>query len=162
MTTQHNRARLVAIAFLIFLSYVAWNAHTPGQPRTLKDFLFVLGIFAVPFCVFMYAITSFSSWRDTAAPADEIGLRHRLAIIGSVLGSASAALLLLLLPFWTMAVEHQLLEDCWIITGAATAIGAVLCGIVGAPRWRRAALFSILLVPFWFVVTIFLVKAAMD
>jgi len=50
------RRVLFPIAFLIFLLYAACNAHTPGQPRTLKDFLFVLEVFAIPFVVFIYTV----------------------------------------------------------------------------------------------------------
>lgn len=162
MSGQRNRGRLLAIAFLIFLSYAAWSAHTPGQPRTVKDFLFILGIFAVPFGVFIYTISSFSNWRALAAPAHEVGLRTRLAIIGSVLGSASAALLLLSLTLWSTLVQHQVLEECWVVTGVVMAIAATFCGFLGVPKLRRPALLSVLLVPFWFVVAVFLVKAALD
>jgi len=157
-----QRRWLFPISFLIFLVYAIWNAHTPGQPRTVKDFLFVLEVFAIPFVVFVYAVSFSSNWKGIAAAGREVGLRHRIAILGSVLGSASAALLLLFLPLWSIAVDHPLLQDCWVVTGVAMAVVAAVCGMVGASKLRRPAMFSIALLPFWAVLAAFLLKAAMD
>jgi len=157
-----QRRWLFPIAVLIFLLYAGWNAHTPGQPRTVKDFLFVLEVFAIPFGVFVYAVSSSFKWQGIAAVGDGVGLRHRIAILGSVLGSASAALLLLFLPLWSIAVDHPLLQDCWLVAGVLMSVGAVLCGMVGAPKLRRPGLFSIALLPFWGVLATLLLKATMD
>jgi len=162
MNYRFNRRWLLAIAVLIFLSYAAWNAHTPGQPRTVKDFFFILEIFAIPFGVLIYAITAFPNWKAIALAGGDVGLRHRIAMVGSALGSASAALLLLLLPLWSVAIEHQALAEYWVITGVVMATGAALCGIVGAPKLRRPAVVTVVLIPFWFLLAIFLLKAVLD
>jgi len=46
------------------------RAHTPGQPRTLKDFLFILEIFAIPLAVLIYTITASPNWKDMPVAAD--------------------------------------------------------------------------------------------
>ena len=47
----------------------------------------------------------------------------------SALGIESAALLLLLLPFWSFAIEHQVLAEYWVLAEILLATGAILCGI---------------------------------
>lgn|SRR5262249_30796467 len=162
MDVDSNRRWLLPIGLLIFLSYAAWNARTPGQPRTVKDFLFILEIFAIPFVVLIYAITAFPNWKDISVAGAGMGLRHRVAIVGSALGIASAALLLLLLPFWSVAIEHQVLAEYWVIAGILLATGAAFCGIFGAPKLRRPAVVTVVLIPFWSVLAIFLLKAVLD
>jgi len=162
MGFRHNQRWLVATAILIFVVYAAWSAHTPGQPTTVKDFLFVLEVFGVPFAFFVYAVSWWPYWRGLATGRLLSGSRPRIAVIGSVLGAVSAGLFLLFLPFWNIAVEHQALREYWVIAGALTTIAASLCGIVGAPTLRRPALFSVCLLPFWYFLVALLLKAAMD
>ena len=153
----------MVLATLAFLGYAVWTAHTPGQPRTLQDFLFIVGVFGVPFLVLAYGLWSLNGSTELATTgyAGE-SKRGRIALAGAVLSTASAALLLLMLPFWDSLIERERLGTLWVITGMLTAAIATLCGIIGSSKLRRPAVISVFLLPFWLFAAGLLVKGVMD
>lgn len=159
MALRRHRGLIVVLAALVFLGYLIWEAHTPGEPRTMRDFLFLLAMTGVPFLLFLYHVWSWITWGELAS---EDSRRSRLAIHGSAMGGASAALLILLLPAWSFVVEHDKLAECWVGAGVLMAVAAAICGIVAAPKLRWPALSSVLLLPFWLFMAGYLVKAVMD
>ncbi|HET9406576.1 MAG TPA: hypothetical protein VFO39_05025 [Candidatus Sulfotelmatobacter sp.] len=158
------RKPALIVSTLVFLGYTLWAAHTPGESRTVKDFMFLLGLFGVPFLVFAYSLWLLSGG---ASELEETGSRNearrsRVGLIGAILALLSAALLLLLEPFWISLVEHPDIGAIWVVLGMVLAVVATVCGIVGSSRLRRAALASILLLPFWVTAGGLLIKAIMD
>lgn len=157
------RGPLLGFATLIFLAYAVWGGHLPGEPPSMRDFLFILTLFGGPFLVFAYAFWSVSDWSGVAGTrGDRESRRLRIALTGAVLGGSSAALLLLVAPFWDALVMHEGLAKIWILTGMLTAIAAAVCGIGGASKLRVPALVSVMLLPFWLFAAGLLVKAVMD
>ncbi len=75
---------------------------------------------------------------------------------------ASAAMLVLLLPLWSFAIEHEKFAAAWVGAGMLMAAAATVCGIAGASRLRWPALASALLLPFWLFMAGFLLKAILD
>src|SRR5215470_12501338 len=162
---QWPRGPLLGIATVVFLAYALWAAHTPGEPRTVRDFLFLIQLLGVPFLVFAYALWSLMDSTKMAKGRDSVSLdakRARIALAGAVVGAASAALLLLILPFWDALLKHESLGELWVITGLLMATAAVLCGIIGKSQLRRPAIASVFLLPFWVFAAALLVKATMD
>ena len=161
-SVQSLRKPILILSGLLFLGYALWAAHTPGEPRTLKDFVFLLGLFGVPFVVFAYALWSLSGSTELAERSRSERRRSLIAFTGAILGVLSAALLLLLEPLWSSLVEHADLAIIWVISGMVLAGAATVCGIIGVSSLRRAALASVLLLPFWGCAAGLMVKAAMD
>ena len=160
---QRSRGPLLGAATVVFLAYALWAAHTPGEPRTVRDFLFVIQLFGVPFLVFAYALWSLMDSTGMVSGQDSVNAkRARIALTGAVLGAASAALLLLILPFWDALLNHKRLGELWVITGLFMTTAAILCGILGTSRLRRPAIVSVFLLPFWIFAAGLLVKATMD
>lgn len=149
------RAAIVAASGVAFAASVVAQAHAPGDPPQVRDVLFLLAVFGVPFLVFVFMVWT-TRWERTP------GVRPRLALIGAVTGYASAAMLLLLLPLWSVFVGRDRLAAGWVIGGLVLALVASICGMAGAPRLRRAALASVLLLPFWFFAAVLLLRAALD
>ena len=149
----------MVVSALAFLAYLVWAAHTPGEPRTLRDFLFLLALSGIPFASLLYSVWWGMAWGE---PADPDGRKRRLALAGLALGAASAAMLVLLLPLWAVAVEHSRWAACWIGSGMLMSAAAALCGLAGPARARRPALFSAVLLPFWLFSAGLLLKAALD
>jgi Na+-translocating ferredoxin:NAD+ oxidoreductase RnfA subunit len=85
-----------------------------------------------------------------------------MALAGSILGAASALLLLLLLRFWEMVVQHESMAQFWVGAGILMALVGTGCGILGTPRLRIPAILSGLLLPFWGFAAALLLKAALD
>ena len=156
---RRHRGLLVAALAVAFLGYLVWEAHTPGEARTMPDFLFLLALTGVPFLIFLYNLWSWITWSEVAA---EDSRRSGLAIQGLALGGASAAMLILLLPLWSFVIEHEKVAVFWVGAGVLMAAAATVCGIAGAPRLRRAALLSVILLPFWLFAAGLLLKAVMD
>lgn len=156
-----HRAWLFGFSALGFLIYTAWAAHAPGQPRTLNDFLFLVSVFGVPFLILTFSLWSLSGHNELT-PANRGSTRVRVALTGSVFGASSAALLLLLQPFWDLFVEHERVTEIWVIVGMALAVAATICGVIGLSRLRRSAIASALLLPFWLFAAGLLLKAALD
>ena len=125
----------------------------------MPDFLFLLALTGVPFLIFLYNLWSWITWSEVAA---EDSRRSGLAIQGLALGGASAAMLILLLPLWSFVIEHEKVAVFWVGAGVLMAAAATVCGIAGAPRLRRAALLSVILLPFWLFAAGLLLKAVMD
>jgi hypothetical protein len=95
--------------------------------------------------VFAYALWSLSSSTELAERSRSERRRSLIAFTGAILGVLSAALLLLLEPFWSSLVEHADLAIIWVISGMVLAGAATVCGIIGVSSLRRAALASVLL-----------------
>lgn len=160
---KRSRGPLLAGLTIVFLTFTLWAAHTPGEPRTLRDFIFVIELFGIPFLVFAYALWSLMGSAEIATRQDgDNAPRARIALTGAILGAASAALLLLIFPFWDVLVEREHLAELWIISGLLTTTAAILCGIIGSSQLRRSAILSIVLLPFWIFAAAFLAKAIMD
>lgn len=161
---QRIRGPLLASATLTFFAYALWTAHTPGEPRTVKDFLFVIGLFGVPFLVFVYSLLSLSGPTEIVSLSKSSAWtgRQGIATKGAVLGAVSASLLLLMLPFWDALIVHEGWGATWVITGIITAAAATLCGIVGVSKLRGPAIVSAVLLPFWLFAAGLLVKATLD
>jgi len=160
---QRLRGPLLALGIFAFLAYSAWSAHTPGEPRTMRDFLFFVALFGGPFLVLAYVLWSLSGLTELATAWGSCASRKgRIALIGAILGAGSAALLLLIGPFWSRLIEHEGLGALWAITGMLLAVAATLCGIIGSTKLRRSALVSVFLLPFWIFAAGLLVKGAMD
>jgi hypothetical protein len=157
------RGLLLGVATAVFLACVLWAAHTPGEPRTVRDFLFVIQLLGVPFLVFAYALWSLMGWTEAATRQDcGNAKRARIALAGAVLAVASAALLLLILPFWNALLKDERLGELWVITGLLMTTAAILCGIIGTSQLRRPAIVSFFLLPFWIFAAGLLLKATMD
>lgn len=149
------RAALLAASAVAVVAFGIGQAHPPGDPPQVKDILFVLAVFGVPYLVFAFIVwTARWEWRP--------GARPRLAMLGAAAGGASAAMLLLLLPLWSVLVGRDALAAGWVIGGVALGLAATVCGIGGAPKLRRPALASVLLLPFWFFAAVLLLKASLD
>ena len=161
---QWSRGLLLGVATVVFLACALWVAHAPSEPRTVRDFLFVIELFGVPFLVFAYALWSLMDSAEMVTRQDDSGNAKgaRIALAGAVLGTASAALLLLILPLWDALLKHERLEELWVITGLLMTTAAILCGIIGTSRLRRPAIVSVFLVPFWIFAAALLLKATMD
>jgi len=163
LLVKRSRGTLLGVATVIFLACALGAAHTPGEPRTVRDFLFVIELFGVPFLVFAYALWSLMGPTEMASGQDRGKSRGpRIAWAGAVLGATSAALLVLILPFWDVIVKHERLGALWLITGLLLTTAAILCGIIGTSRLRRPAILSVFLLPFWIFAGGLLVKATMD
>jgi hypothetical protein len=160
LAVRRNRRWLLGFSIPLFLLYAALSAHTPGEPRTPKDFLFIVGVFAVPFALLVYPISLLLSCSHSNS--DGRKPRARIALLGSVFASVSAFLLLLLSPCWSIVVGHELLGECWVAVGSLMAAAATICGIVGESPLRRPAVLSSLLLPFWYFLATLLLKVAMD
>jgi hypothetical protein len=156
---RRYRSPLVGVAAVVFFGYLVWSAHTPGEPRTVRDFLFLLALTGIPFLLLLYDVWSWISWEELAAQRSR---RTRLALAGSMMGGASAAMLVLLLPIWEFAVQHEKLGASWVGTGMLMALAATVCGIAGASRLRWLALLSAILLPFWLFASALLLKALLD
>lgn len=157
------RKPALIVSTLVFLGYTLWAAHTPGESLTVKDFVFLLGLFGVPFLVFAYSVWLLSGGTELEETRSRNKARRsRVGLIGAILALLSAALLLLLEPFWISLVEHPDIGAIWVVLGMVLAVVATVCGIVGSSRLRRAALASILLLPFWVTAGGLLIKAIMD
>src|SRR5262249_28396450 len=115
------------------------------------------------FLVFAYALWALSGSTERATTGHHEKFRKgRIALIGAVLGAASGAGLLLLLPFWGSLIEHENLAKLCVLAWMLLAIAATLCGIIGASKLRRPAIVSALRLPFWILVAALLVKGMMD
>jgi len=77
MALRQYRVLVVVMCGVAFLVYLVWEAHTPGEPRTMQDFLFLLGLSGVPFVLLVYNVWSWMTW---AEPAGENSRRSRLAL----------------------------------------------------------------------------------
>ncbi len=156
---RQYRGLVVVASGVAFSVYLVWEAHTPGEPRTVQDFLFLLGLTGVPFALLLFNLWSWMSW-DGASAANR--RRGRLALAGLAMGTASAAMLVLLLPLWEIGVEHERLAVCWVGSGMLMSAAGTVCGIAGSPGLRRPALLSVLLLPFWLFAAGVLLKAVLD
>jgi hypothetical protein len=78
-------------------------------------------------CVFAYALWSLSSSTELAERSRSERRRSLIAFTGAILGVLSAALLLLLEPFWSSLVEHADLAIIWVISGMVLAGAATVC-----------------------------------
>jgi len=135
MAIRRYRVPVVVISGVVFPVYLVWEAHPPGEPRTMRDFLFLLALSGLPFVLLLYDVWSWMAW---GAPAAEDSRRNRFALYGLAMGSASAAMLVLLLPLWEIAVQHEWLAECWVGSGAVMSAAGTVCGIIGSPGLRRA------------------------
>jgi len=157
------RKPLLGVLSLTFLAYLLGAGRPPGASITIKDTLFLLALFGAPFGVFAYSLWSLTGCSELSVVSETIDLRRRkIALWGTMLSVASAALLLLLLPFWSTLVEHTHFGTIWVILGMVFAAAATMCGIIGSSKLRRAAVSSALLLPFWIFAAGLLVKASMD
>ncbi|HEV2495265.1 MAG TPA: hypothetical protein VG204_19580 [Terriglobia bacterium] len=159
MALRQYRVSVVVISGVAFLVYLVWEAHTPGEPRTMRDFLFLLGLCGVPFALLLYIVWSWMTW---GKPAAEDSRRSRLALNGSAMGAASAAMLVLLLPLWEIVVQDERLAACWVGIGMLLSGAGTVCGLVGSPGRRRPAISSVFLLPFWLFAAGLLLKAVLD
>ena len=159
MALRQYRVLVVVMCGVAFLLYLVWEAHTPGEPRTMQDFLFLLGLSGVPFVLLVYNVWSWMTWGE---PAAENSRRSRLALAGLTMGAASAAMLVLLLPLWEIVVQHDRLAACWVGSGMLMSAAGTVCGIVGSPGLRRPAILSVFLLPFWLFAAGLLLKAVLD
>jgi hypothetical protein len=156
---RQYRVPVVVISGLAFLVFLIWEAHTPGEPRTMQDFLFLLGLSGVPFVLLLYNVWSWMTWGELAA---EDSRRSRLALYGLAMGAASAVMLVLLLPLWEIAVQHERLAAYWVGSGMVMSAAGTVCGIAGSPGLRRPAILSVFLLPFWLFAAGLLLKAVLD
>ena len=159
MAIRRYRVPVVVISGVVFPVYLVWEAHPPGEPRTMRDFLFLLALSGLPFVLLLYDVWSWMAW---GAPAAEDSRRNRFALYGLAMGSASAAMLVLLLPLWEIAVQHERLAECWVGSGAVMSAAGTVCGIIGSPGLRRPAVLSLFLLPFWLFAAGLLLKAVLD
>src|SRR6266571_2729309 len=120
---RRHRRLLVAPLAVAFLGYLVWEAHTPGEARTISDFLFLLELTGVPFLIFLYDLWSWITWSEVAA---EDSRRSGLAIQGLALGGASAAMLILLLPLWSFVIKHEKVAVFWVGAGVLMAAAATV------------------------------------
>jgi len=127
----------------------------------MKDVSLYLAILGIPLAILGYAVWCMGKWGKLSTGASSI-MRVRLALAGAILSAASAGLLVVLVPLWSVAVEHTRLEVAWVSVGVFTCLAAVTCGVFGAARLRRPAVSSVLLLPVWLAVAGLLLKATID
>ncbi len=159
MVLRPYRVPTMVISGVAFLVDLVWEAHTPGEPRTMRDFLLLLELSGVPFALFLYNVWS---WMSVGGLAAEDNRRRGLALAGLAMRAAAAAMLVLLLPFWEIAVQHERFAACWVGSGMMMAVAGTVCGIAGSPALRRSAILSVLLLPFWVFAAGLLLKAVLD
>jgi hypothetical protein len=128
---------------------------------SMQDAFLYLAILGIPLAILGYAIWFISRWKRLSVGATN-ATRVRLALVGAVLGAISAALLVVLVPLWSVAVEHTRLQVAWVSAGVLMGLAAAVCGILGAARLRRPATSSLLLFPVWAAVAGLLLKATLD
>ena len=127
----------------------------------MKDASLYIAILGIPLAILSYSVWFMSKWNALSVEASSV-VRVRLAFAGALLVAVSAALLVVLVPLWSAAVEHTRLELAWVSTGVLMCIAAAGCGIFGAARLRRPATSSLLLLPVWLAVAGLLLKATLD
>jgi hypothetical protein len=127
----------------------------------MKDASLYIAILGIPLTILGYSAWFMSKWDALSVEASSV-VRVRLAFAGALLVAVSAALLVVLVPLWSVAVEHTRLELAWVSAGVLMCIAAAGCGIFGAARLRRPATSSLLLLPVWLAVAGLLLKATLD
>ena len=127
----------------------------------MKDVSLYIAILGIPLAILSYSVWFMSKWDALSVEASSV-VRVRLAFAGALLVAVSAALLVVLVPLWSVAVEHTRLELAWVSAGVLMCIAAAGCGIFGAARLRRPATSSLLLLPVWLAVAGLLLQATLD
>lgn len=173
VTAIPHPLRWVGVLALLFSVYVVWSAGSgllrmaPGP----ADVLFEVSIWGPPFLLLAYIARSWTRWRKLDLPKAGSGARATIAVVGSLLAAGSAAFLILFRPLEDLLLNLAPLSfwdklspvlACWLLAGTLMSLGAVVCGIAGAPRLRRPALLSALLLPIWYAMALILIMAMHD
>lgn len=151
---------LVILAAVIFFAYMVWAPHENFRLLPdLADRIVFFVAFSIPFLLLGYAVWYWTRWPKSKPEERQEGTKASLT--GSILAAASAVLLILLQPMIDTAfhvysreslsggVNLQGLEANWVWAGVLMAIIGVVFGIAGAPRLRRPAVCSLILLPIW-------------
>lgn len=161
LSNRHFRLPIVTAAALTFLIFSVRSVRLSGEPARWQGLLFVIGFFGFPLLVLVFIVWS-SGWKEITGETRELSFRNRMALTAEAMGAASAALFVLLLPFWGVLVVHSSLAELWELAGVLTSLLAMACAMAGSPKRWRPAIASALLLPFWFAAAALFVKALMD
>jgi hypothetical protein len=163
MDISENRVRLsiLAVALLLVIASAVRDARMASDFVNLDDLLFVFGIYAIPFLIFVLTVWT-GRWSDLKAGSPSLTVREKISVAAEISGAIAPGMLLLNLPLWKLLASHESLGAAWLIAGVFSSILAIVCALAGSPRLWRHAIASALLIPFWVVLAGLLAKAMMD
>jgi hypothetical protein len=163
MDISENRVRLsiLAVALLLVIASAVRDARMASDFVNLDDLLFVFGIYAIPFLIFVLTVWT-GRWSDLKAGSPGLTVREKISVAAEISGAIAPGMFLLNLPLWKLLASHESLGAAWLIAGVFSSILAIVCALAGSPRLWRHAIASALLIPFWVVLAGLLAKAMMD
>jgi len=163
MDFSEHRVRLsiLAVALLLVIASAIRDARMASDFANLDDLLFVFGIYAIPYLIFVFMVWT-GRWSDLKARSRSLTMREKIAVGAEIAGAIAPGMFLLNLPLWGLLASHESFGSAWLVAGAFSSVLAILCALAGSPRLWRHAIASALLVPFWVVLAGLLAKAMMD
>lgn len=155
------RWSITAIAALILVIFAIRDSQMGSASVNPEDLLFLLGIYGIPFVIFVFMVWS-GRWRELRSGPENRTTRHIIALIAEIAGALAAGMFLLNLPLWVLLASGEAFGVAWMIAGLVISTVAVLCALAGSPLLWRHAIASALLLPFWVVDIGLLAKTIMD
>jgi hypothetical protein len=161
LTRHPARLAIVGCAALMIVVFGVRDAQLGSDTVRPDDLLFLLGIYTVPFLVFVFMVWS-GRWSELKRIAAPLSKQVFIGFAADVTRVISPGMFLLTLPFWGALASHESLAGAWLLAGVLSSIVAIGCTIAGSPRRWVHAIVSIAMLPCWLFVAAFLAKAAMD